>query len=400
MRIAFAFEGSLPSPQADAEVFLQTAAALRRRGHEVSVLFPSPSTPSSAIDEVVGYFDLDRALRLVPVPNPFGQKTLQHAWQAARVPWTRESRESDVLYTRNVAILGGAMQGKTPVFFDHYRPLPDQVPFIQPLLRRWMSDPRFLGMACHSNIARKSFLRIGIPSERLRVVYNGFDPARMVPELSKERARASLGWSPDRTTVVYTGRISETKGLDVVFAMADRLPSVDFVLVGSSGDGNRVERQAESKRNVRLVAWQSPRETIPYLYAADVLLIPPSASPLEEFGRTVLPLKVFLYLAAGRPILAGDTPDLREVLEHEENALLVEPEDVSQAARAVRRLCEDADLAARLAANAKAAAKKLTWDARAKRLDEFLTDRLSAPRVRDVELGWSLGGWLRECIGR
>jgi hypothetical protein len=40
MRIAFAFEGSIPSPQADAEVFLNTAAALARRGHAVS--YPKP----------------------------------------------------------------------------------------------------------------------------------------------------------------------------------------------------------------------------------------------------------------------------------------------------------------------------------------------------------------------
>ena len=35
---------------------------------------------------------------------------------------------------------------------------------------------------------------------------------------------------------------------------------------------------------------------------------------MAEFGSTVLPLKLFFYMASGRPILAGDTPDIREVL--------------------------------------------------------------------------------------
>lgn len=45
---------------------------------------------------------------------------------------------------------------------------------------------------------------------------------------------------------------------------------------------------------------------------ADVLVIPPSADPLQQFGRTVLPLKVFQYLAAGRPIVTGEVPDTAE----------------------------------------------------------------------------------------
>ncbi len=398
MRIAFAFEGSLPSPQADAEVFMHTAAALSRRGHDVSFLFPRRSGLPDAASQIIDHYQIEGSVRIVPVPNPFERKTAQHGWQALRVPWTDEYRQCEVLYTRNTAILATAMRGRVPVFYDHYRPLPDQTPLLQPLLRSWMTHPRFLGMACHSDLARKSFLRIGVPPERLKVVHNGFDPTRMIPELSLERARDTLGWDRRRPTVVYTGRINQGKGLGVVFAMARALPEVDFVLVGAAGDGNPTEREAGAIDNVRLVPWQAPRATVPYLYAADVLLIPPSRRPLEEFGRTVLPLKVFLYLASGRPVLAGNTPDVREVLHHAKNAWLVEPGNVAEATEAVKKLCGDAELAAKLSARAKADSKTLTWDARAERLDAFLTERLSAPRVRDVASGWSVGPWLRECI--
>ena len=47
-------------------------------------------------------------------------------------------------------------------------------------------------------------------------------------------------------------------------------------------------------------------------------------------------MKTFSYLAAGRPIVAPDLPDLREVLRHNENALLVPPDDVDAAAAAIR----------------------------------------------------------------
>ena len=98
-------------------------------------------------------------------------------------------------------------------------------------------------------------------------------------------------------------------------------------------------------------------------------------------------------MAAGRPILAGATPDVCEVLRHRENAFLVDPGDVDQAVDALRILCRDHDLAARLAHEATRDAVELTWDARAGRLETFLLERLAAPHIRSVEAGWSITGW-------
>ena len=113
-------------------------------------------------------------------------------------------------------------------------------------------------------------------------------------------------------------------------------------------------------------------------YAADVLLIPPSELPLERYKKTVLPLKVFLYLAAARPILAGDTPDIADVLQDGANACLVPPDDVSAAVETLARLRTDSDLAGRLSAGAAATSEGLSWDARAERIDRFVRERLNA----------------------
>ena len=56
---------------------------------------------------------------------------------------------------------------------------------------------------------------------------------------------------------------------------------------------------------------------------ADVLALPnPSSAISREFTS---PLKLFEYMASGRPIVASDLPSLREVLADGRNALLVEP---------------------------------------------------------------------------
>jgi glycosyltransferase involved in cell wall biosynthesis len=147
-----------------------------------------------------------------------------------------------------------------------------------------------------------------------------------------------------------------------------------FLLIGSEGEGP-IEAAAARLANVRVVPWQAPADLPAWLYAADALLIPPSRAPLEQYRNCVLPLKLFSYLAAGRPILAPQAPDTAELLSDGENALLVPPGDPEAAAAALDRL-RDPDLAARLGANALGHAGDLTWDHRAERIAAFLEARL------------------------
>ena len=109
-----------------------------------------------------------------------------------------------------------------------------------------------------------------------------------------------------------------------------------------------------------------------YLYAADCLVIPPTNEPLARFGRTVLPMKIFMYLAAGRPILAPRLPDIEEVLADGRTARLVPPGDGTEAAAVLASLLADRGLQEHLSAHALAAAGRYTWAARAATLVKFL----------------------------
>ena len=99
---------------------------------------------------------------------------------------------------------------------------------------------------------------------------------------------------------------------------------------------------------------RQPRHEIPgYLGLADVLVSP------RLFGGN-LPLKVFDYLAAGRPIVATDIPTHRTVL-NEERAVLV-PTGSPQLARGILSLLQDPKRADRLArAGREYAEEHLGW---------------------------------------
>ena len=392
-RILFSYENLLPTSQADAEVVLNNAGALARRGHEVTVAVPEPPDLSSSFeDDVLGYYGIDGPLTITPMPSRTRNIAMQHMHHALHLPDHPLFHDADFIYARNPVVVVRALRAGQSVLMDHYRPWGDQFPPLQPVFRRFMSHPRFLGMAVHSHYSLESYRRLGVPMEKLRVVHNGFDPKRMEPVLSKVEARKMLALPEDTQIVTYAGRINERKGLDVLLRLADQMPEVLFLLVGSTGRGP-TEIESEKRENVRIAPWQTASSIAPYLYASDVLTIPPSSAPLEQVGNTVLPLKLFLYLSAGRPIFAAASPDTAEILAHDRNAWLVPAGDDAKAARQLERLLEDPPRQERLGRACRQLAGGLTWDSRAAKVEAFFEECLARDPAPLHPSAWSP----REC---
>jgi len=390
MKILFAFENVLPSVEADAEVFVTTASYLAplldQSWMHVPLLHATdPTTPGLLAGHTV--------LRAHAPRRP---AALRHFCCGISLVLRPEFREADMVYTRNLWIAFMALLFGQKVVFDHYRPWPEQIPPLQWLIYRLQCHNRFLLNICHSDYTRQIYTRLGVPADRLQCIRNGFEPRRLQAPLVGSVAKAAIGVPQDRTTIVYTGRLNHKKGLDLAIAAARQLPELLFILVGSRGPGP-IEDAAASVANILIVPWQSADTLAPYIFAADILLIPPSREPLAKFGSTVLPLKLFLYMASGRPIIAGDTPDVREVLRHTENAFLCAPDSIEALVAALRLVTEDRPLAARLAAQALADGQELTWDARAHRIKAAIQNRLHA--AEPAQTGWSNAryrAWLGE----
>jgi len=72
--------------------------------------------------------------------------------------------------------------------------------------------------------------------------------------------------------------------------------------------------------------------------------------------------------------VASDLPSVREIL-NERNAVLVKPDDPGTLAEGIRRVLEDEALGNRLAEKAFADVQLYTWEKRAERILEFITNK-------------------------
>lgn len=397
MHILYSYDTPLPDTGADTEQVVNTLSAFARRGHQTELLIPGPATGPGDAAAIRTYYQVEGDLTVHLLHWRYhGLRALEKWSHALRAPRHPAVARADLVYTRNLPGAWSFLRAGRRVVYEHFRPWGDQIPPLQPFLRRILQHPNLVGAVFHSKHALRSYRRLGVSDDRMLVAHNGWDPARMEPRLDRGEARARLGLDPARFTVVYSGRMNARKGIDIILEAARAAPEIGFVLVGSEGEGP-VEAEARQLRNVRVVPWQRFADLAPWLYAADVLVIPPSLEPLERHGNTVLPLKLFLYLAAGRVVLAPDAPDTAELLSDGVNAVLVPAGDARTTVTTLRGLAADPALAQRLAHGALQSAAGLTWDARAASIEAFLQKRLAHPGCPSSDDSWTVRGWLAEC---
>ena len=384
MKILFTFENTLPNVEADAEVFVSTARHL--------AAFTSQAWLHAPLRDRGGV----AGIKMVRAAAPLRLAALRHLVCGLTLPLRREFRRADLVYTRNLWVAWVALLFGQRVAFDHYRPWTAQIPPLRLWIFRMMRSQRFLVNICHSDYTRQAYLDLGVPAEKLLRVHNGFDPGQVPAPVPIGNAKRRIGVPPAQKTVVYTGRINRRKGLSLVIEAARRLPDILFILVGSYGEGP-VEAMARGIDNIRIEPWQEPKALGAYIAAADILLIPPSRLPLAEFGSTVLPLKLFRYLASGRPILAGDTPDIGEILENGRNALLCRPDCPEALADGIRALTGDPERASGLAQAALADSRDLSWEARARRIAAVIAEKLeTAPAPSSAWDRAQYRAWMRQ----
>lgn len=400
LRLAHLCHDPIPYSSTSTEQVVRSCAGLAALGVEVDLYFPASARaweprarPDAAVREeaAVTYgfaAGLPEGLRLLPTPSRLRNARLLPrplgigAWEARAARLARRGGY-DVVITRDLVALAWSLAAGSRTAFETYRVDLQTSRWLRPWRRFCYRHRNFAGIVVHSGLAARAAEAAGVAERQVLVAHNGHAPELFEPRLGREEARARLGLPPGVATVVYTGHVGREKGFDAVLRLASDVPEALFLVIGAL-PGEAASREAidaagrARAANLRVLPRVPPADVPPYLFAADCLLIPPTAGPLVRHRRTVLPMKTFLYLAAGRAILAPDLADLREVLADGRSAVLVPPDDPGAAAAALRRILGDAPLRDALAAAALEAARAYTWESRSRRVRAFLEASMTA----------------------
>ena len=155
--------------------------------------------------------------------------------------------------------------------------------------------------------------------------------------------------------------------VDALVALAGADAGWHVVLIGPVKPGQVDEARLRRFSNVHFLGEKPQTELPGYLKGLAAALIPYKAN---ELTRNIFPLKLFEYLAAGLPVVAGGLPELQGFSGMIE--LAERPEDYPALVR--QALAEDGQdkRAARVAL-----AAKNTWDQRVERISQLVEDALT-----------------------
>jgi glycosyltransferase involved in cell wall biosynthesis len=220
---------------------------------------------------------------------------------------------------------------------------------------KWTIERRVYGSADRFIVLSQAFARLaardyGVPERQIRIVPGCADLQRFTTAVSRADARARLGWSIDRPTLVSVRRLVRRTGVDrLIEAMPEVTARHPDVLLRVGGTGPLLPALRQRVHDLGLdhhVIFHGyvSDDDLPLFYrAADLNVLPTTA--LEGFGLTVVEA-----LAAGTPSLVTPVGGLPEVVRPLAPDLVLASPEVADLVRGLddalagRREIPDADV--------------------------------------------------------
>ncbi|HVM58778.1 MAG TPA: glycosyltransferase family 4 protein [Candidatus Paceibacterota bacterium] len=358
MKIYYITNVRVPNARAHSLQVLYTCDALATEGAEVTLIVPRyPGARAEAAFASAGLPSRFRIRYLpalvLPFSIPFSFPLLTFTFAISVRVFLLRHRGYDFLYSRGDMAL--FLPRRRLVWESHIKP--ERLGLYLPLMRHALRT-----VVVTDAYRRELAERYGIPAERICLAPDGVALEHFAHLPSREEAREELGLPLGTRLVVYSGSAPAWKGVDTLREAAKLLPE-DYVvaLIGKHPAGERLYTPG-MVANTEVPRW---------LAAADALVS--TAAPGSEIAeRYTSPLKVFEYLASGRPIVAADTISHREVLD-EAVARFYRPGSAESLAEAIRAAVETETQDASRAERAKNLAKRYSWRERARAIFASIT---------------------------
>jgi glycosyltransferase involved in cell wall biosynthesis len=362
-----------PEPCAAANRVAAMAQALAGAGFAVHVYTAMPSFPEGTIApayrgkrhaiETDGAIVVERVATYAAGASSPGNRVLNWlsvaAGITARVTMVRERFDAVIVSSPPISLAAPALAAA----FAHVAPLivdvRDVFPDVAIKMGAWKSDSpiaRSVGRAADALYARAALVTPVTETGRTEILARGVDPAKVVVtpngfDALEPAATPPYPALPGVRDIVYVGNMGLATGLDVVLDAARALhgdPAIRFVMIGGGVDCERLRARVrdEALDNVTFTGTLARADALRALTDAALTVVPLVATIVDS-----LPTKLFDAMLVGTPIVLSAAGEAQRLVERSGAGLTVAPGDGAALAAGIRRVLDDAVLAAGYRAN-------------------------------------------------
>lgn len=209
-----------------------------------------------------------------------------------------------------------------------------------------------------TQVLAEYLLNAGVKPAAIEVIPNGINEAVFSrPQITPD----ALPDLQHKLVIGFVGFCREWHGLDRVLTLMAKLanPKLFFLIIGDGPAIAGLKQQAAELQISQqiFVSGLVNRDDMPNWLAQMDIALQPDVVPYAS------PLKMLEYMYMAKAIIAPDTANIRELLQHNVNALLFDPADANSFTQCLNQLCDQPELVAELGNNAKQSIlqHKLTW---------------------------------------
>lgn len=234
------------------------------------------------------------------------------------------------------------------------------------------------GIVAINPVLRNGLIESGISTQKVLLAQTGVDlqAYREKSVRDKSSIRKELGLPTGKHIIVYTGHLYQDRGVDTLVKAAKYLDDGYLILIvgGVDDDIKRISRLILREKvgsRVNLTG-NKPASSVPlYQLSSDALVMPYSKRwRLQNWSS---PMKLYEYMASGRPIISTDFETIRSVLD-EKSCVFVKPDDPEEISEAIKRCIGDKEFSNSISRRAFEIVQDFSWDKRAKRIINFISD--------------------------
>lgn len=207
---------------------------------------------------------------------------------------------------------------------------------------------------------------------KILVEPSGVDLDKFKTTNSKIESRSELGLSLDDFLAVYTGKIHENKGINILIEASKHLDNknIKIIIIGGSEETikeYKSKKQEENLDNIVFEGYKKHNKIQEYQNAADVLLLPNSRSNMHSREYTS-PIKLSEYIISNKPIICSKLPSITRRISEDE-CFFFEPDEPKELAKILSKIHKNPELASKKNIE-KRRSRELSWTKRCERIFE------------------------------
>ncbi|MDX7986383.1 glycosyltransferase family 4 protein [Xenorhabdus sp. 12] len=391
MKIAYIDPYPVPDYRVASLQILQNVDAFARQGHHVCLITPKGQ---NHVEEIIGR-PLPPSVELISLHNirrkwyfPLNTQKLFY-FQVTK--WLK-THKVDAIFTRNIKMANYLLckHPGIPHFFESHEVFAQSFKESHDLTRRRNQHKyqklKKIEQRVYGN-SQVIFALTSLLKEDIYQEYGVKTPIVVAPdgvdilavESVKQTLSLSSGENKHPTQVLYLGSLHRWKGVPTVLkAMSYLDDAVLNIAGGTSEQITKLKHTAEQigiSDKVNFLGFIQPKNRFQIIADNDICVLPLTRTSIGS--RYTSPLKLFEYMAMGKPVVISDLPSIRDAVD-ERAVNFADSENAESFAEQIRWLIHHpVELTAKVAHSQQLIAERFNWDQRAKLITGVMTEKLS-----------------------